>query len=181
VNQSHQAQVLEELTKLHRAIDRRARAIAGHHAGRLNCAPGCAACCRDDLTVFSVEAELIRREQRGVLAHETPHPPGQCPFLSAALTCRIYEQRPYVCRTQGLPLRWIAENDAVPTTEDETRSAVEYRDICPLNAPGPPLEALPPAQCWTLGPWEERLRRLQLRWDDNRLSRVRLRDLFDAR
>jgi hypothetical protein len=181
VNQSHRAQLLEELTRLHLEIDRQARTIAAYHAGRLNCRPGCADCCRDDLTVFAIEAELILRERRELLAHEEPHPPGRCAFLSAMATCRIYEERPYVCRTQGLPLRWVAATDAASPPEGGERAAVEYRDICPLNAAGPPIEKVPEAHCWTLGPWEERLQGLQVRLGGNRLHRVRLRDLFGAR
>jgi Fe-S-cluster containining protein len=81
--------------------------------------------------------------------------------------CRIYAHRPYVCRTQGLPLRWI---------EDEGEEIYEARDICPLNAEGPPLEELPAEECWSIGPFEERLAREQ---KDG--ARVALRSLFDAR
>ena len=35
-----------------------------------------------------------------------PHPPGACAMLDADGACRVYAARPYVCRTQGLPLRW---------------------------------------------------------------------------
>ena len=124
------------------------------------CKLGCKDCCVDALTVFEIEAEEIRRHHPEVLA-SAPHPPGACAFLSAEGACRIYAHRPYVCRTQGLPLRW--------TDED-----VEYRDICPLNDdPSRPIEALAPEECWTLGPVEARLAALQ---PDG--ARIALRALF---
>ena len=90
-----------------------------------------------------------------------------CAFLDAEGACRIYADRPYVCRTQGLPLRWIEEDF------DET---IEYRDICPLNAAGEPVEDLEAADCWTIGPFEEELSMIQAGTGDS--ARVPLRDLF---
>jgi hypothetical protein len=124
----------------------------------------------DDLTVFAIEAERIRRSHRRLLEEGRPHPPGRCAFLDAGGACRVYDDRPYVCRTQGLPLRWIEPTDTI--------DSVEYRDICPLNEDGErPVEKLAVRECWTLGPAEQRLASLQLAWggDDRR---VHLRDLF---
>ena len=123
------------------------------HAARTQCRKGCCVCCVDEITVFEVEAENIRRHHAALLEHGTPHAPGACAFLAEDGVCRIYEHRPYVCRTQGLPLRWIGETDDGQT--------VEYRDICPLNEPGPAIEDLPTEECWTLGPFEEFLAKLQ--------------------
>lgn len=148
------------IEELHQEVDRRAAALAAKHAAKLACARGCSGCCVDNLTVFEVEAERIRRGAAALLASATPHPPGRCAFLGSEGECRIYALRPYVCRTQGLPLRWLVDE-----------AEVEYRDICELN--DVPVETLEPAECWTLGEVEERLARMQR---DGR--RVALRDLF---
>ena len=155
---------------LHDEVDRDAAALAERHRGRLRCGRGCHACCVDDLTVFEVEAERIRAGHAELLRSGRPHPPGACAFLGDAGECRIYPDRPYVCRTQGLPLRWLEEGPG-----DE---AVERRDICPLNEEGEPLEALHPGDCWTIGPVEDRLRRLQETHDGGTGRRVPLRSLF---
>lgn len=127
------------------------------------CRRGCFGCCVDDISVFAVEAQRIQSFAHELLAHGKPHPIGQCAFLGSEGECRIYEVRPYVCRTQGLPLRWIDEE-----------AEAEFRDICPLNDEvAPPIEELREEDCWTLGEFEERLAMLQR---DGR--RVRLRDLF---
>jgi hypothetical protein len=157
----------EGLLALHDEVDRAAEALAERHRARLRCGRGCNACCVDGLTVFEVEAERIRARHAELLRSGRPHPPGACAFLGDAGECRIYPDRPYVCRTQGLPLRWV---------EDD---GVERRDICPLNEAGEPLEALAPGACWTLGPVEERLRILQAAADGDTLRRVALRSLFE--
>jgi hypothetical protein len=168
------ADARNELEGLHEAVDRAAAALAERHRGRLRCGRGCSACCVDGLTVFEVEAERIRVEHGELLRSGRPHPPGACAFLGDAGECRIYPARPYVCRTQGLPLRWLEEG---PGAE-----VVERRDICPLNEAGEPLETLRPEACWTLGPAEERLRRLAGGAGGaggGSLRRVALRDLFE--
>lgn len=153
------------LEALHREVDARARDVAARNAGRLRCARGCASCCTDGLTVLPVEAERIRLEHAELIASGEPHPEGACAFLDAEGACRIYDSRPYVCRTQGLPLRWFEE--------DEHDEIVEQRDICPLNLEGAPLSALADDACWTIGPYEERL--VELGRGDQRIA---LRDLF---
>jgi uncharacterized protein len=123
----------------------------------------------DDLSVFEVEADLIRESHGHLLSHGIPHASSGCAFLSDDGSCRIYDQRPYVCRTQGLPLRWMLD------------AQTEQRDICPLNEEGAvaedSLELLHADDCWTLGPFETRLASLELSRIIPRV-RVLLRSLF---
>lgn len=159
-----------ELQAWHLEVDTQAAEPADHLGDRLRCRTGCTACCRDDITVFTVEAALIRRHFSEFIARDQPHPEGKCAFLSAAGACRIYPHRPYVCRTQGLPLRFF--------DLDRQGLTVEFRDICPINEPGsPPLDQLPEAACWTIGPAEGRLAELQHAFGGH-LRRVTLRSLF---
>jgi uncharacterized protein len=159
------------IAALHDEVDVAARHLHVLHAERLVCRKGCSSCCVDGLSVFEVEAEPIRRNHAQLLATGTPHAEGLCAFLDGDGACRIYDDRPYVCRTQGLPLRWLEERD------EET---VELRDICPLNDEGPPIEELAAEDCWTLGPIEERLARLELaaHAGASGLARTPLRALF---
>jgi len=164
--------IRRELRRIHAEVDAKTEALARRHGARLKCGLGCADCCVDDLTVFAVEADRIQRHCGELLRERSPHPPGRCAFLGQRGECRIYAHRPYVCRTQGLPLRWLEEE-----AEDDW---VEYRDICPLNEEGEPLEDLAENDCWTIGGIEGRLAQLQARAEDGQLRRVRLRYLFDA-
>jgi uncharacterized protein len=164
------------LRHLHAEVDRRAQTLHSRHAARLSCQQGCSGCCVDALTCFEVEADAIARAHPALLAEGIPHPEGRCAFLDEAGACRIYAQRPYVCRTQGLPLRWI---DQVAGSGE----LAEYRDICPLNEDGrgPPVQTLAAEDCFTLGPVEQALGVLQRAVDGGAGRRVPLRALFRRR
>lgn len=172
-------QALRDLRDLHAELDAAAAAVAARVAPRLRCARGCSACCLDDLTVTAVEAERIREAAPALLEDGEPGPLGACAFLDEAGACRVYADRPSVCRTQGLPLRVLYEND-----EDEI---VERRDICPLNLDGgPPLDALDESETWLVGPFELRLSEIDDRFAeavgrDAAAERVPLRSLFRKR
>jgi Fe-S-cluster containining protein len=150
-----EARALAALYDFHREVDGAAARLALKHRARLQCRRGCAACCVDDLSVFEIEAERIRRAQPDLLRDGVPHAAGACAFLGENAECRIYEDRPYVCRTQGLPLRWFDDSNG-----ESSGAVVERRDICPLNDTGVPLVELPDADCWLLGPAEARLAEL---------------------
>jgi len=152
------------VTRFHAVVDELAAKTAEANGNRITCREGCSGCCTDGLTVFEVEADLIVARHQDLLENGEPHGEGACAFLDERGACRIYDSRPYVCRTQGLPLRWIEETEEGPA---------EARDICPLNdETGPPLEELPADRFWTIGPFEERLAG---RGDG---TRVALRELF---
>lgn len=167
------AAVRAPLVRLHRAVDAMTAPLHALHGERLRCARGCSACCVDDLTVFALEAAEIVAHHADLLENAAPHPEGACAFLDAEGACRIYAQRPYVCRTQGLPLRWLEEQDQEP---------VELRDICELNfgdETATPITELPAEQCFTLGPVEARLHEEAER--AGAAERVSLRELFRIR
>jgi Fe-S-cluster containining protein len=155
--------------RLHGVVDELAAPIARVHGARLHCRQGCTGCCADGLSVFAIEAALIARHHGELLAEGEPSAEGACAFLDDAGACRIYAQRPYVCRTQGLPLRWLEQDEEGPA---------EVRDICPLNLEGPALEELAADECWTIGPFEERLAARESAIDGGRGERIALRSLF---
>lgn len=160
----------EKLEEFYEEVDTRAESLSELHSARLNCRKGCSSCCVDEITVFRVEADHIRERHAHLLESGVPHPPGACAFLDDEGACRIYEDRPYVCRTQGLPLRWFDE------LEGQT---VEFRDICPLNEEGPqPVEELEPDDCWTIGEFESRLAAIEVSAHGGTSGRIPLRSLF---
>ena len=170
-SESHPSAALPIIDALHRAVDQATQPLQTEHAHRLSCREGCADCCTDGLTVFEVEAQVIRHHYPELLREGRAHPEGRCAFLNPKGACRVYAHRPYVCRTQGLPLRWL--------DFDEEDELVEYRDICELNDEATPLEELEPESCWTLGAVEEKLRTAQTTESPGDLRRVSLRALFD--
>ena len=162
-------EALQTLDALRGELARETGALHAQHRERLVCRRGCSACCVDEISVFEIEAEAIRRAAPDLLASGKANAPGACAFLDADGACRVYEARPYVCRTQGLPLRWI---------DFEASEPRELRDICELNETGPPIEELDADACWELGPYEARLATLQASLDGGALRRVPLRSLF---
>lgn len=162
---------MKALRALHAEVDDRAARLAAQHAGRMQCRRGCSACCQDDLRVSQVEADLIRAAHSDLLAGGEPAASGGCAFLDEEGACRVYDERPLVCRTQGLPLRVLFE--------DEAEEIVEQRDICPLNLDGgPALESLESDAFWLVGPDELRLFSINERYCGDGSQRVALRDLF---
>ena len=160
---------VHKLNRFYAAIVCRVKHLTDFHADRLQCRRGCSGCCVDNITVWNVEAENIRQNAVHLLL-ENAHENGACAFLDENGGCRIYESRPYVCRTQGLPLRWFDEID---------REIYEFRDICPLNENGAPIEELTENECWTIGEPETHLAELQSEFDNGTMRRILLRELFD--
>lgn len=166
----HERGAHASLRALYRDLDRTVQRLREVHGARLQCAPGCASCCTDKITVSEAEAGHLSARNRELLMREQAGAPGACVFLDDGRRCRIYRDRPYVCRTQGLPLRWLEE--------DERGGIVELRDICPMNNAGIPIEDLPAEACWTIGPVEGQLASIQSRFRNGKRQRVALRDLF---
>ena len=161
---------IEKIQRLFAEVDGSVERLTRYHGDRLACRRGCTGCCLDGLAIFEVEAGPIRENCRDELAR-APHPPGACAFLDTEGACRIYAHRPYVCRTQGLPLRWFSEGD--------DGQFAELRDICELNEAGNPIESLGADSCWLLGPVEEQLAELQVsEGGGGSGGRVYLRALF---
>lgn len=144
------ASTQDKLRVLHQAIDEKVSVLETKHAAFMQCKRGCCDCCQDELTVFEVEASQIRTFLKQTNPNLELHPAGSCAFLHPKdKSCQIYQARPYVCRTQGLPLRFLEETDD---------GLAEFRDICPLNdTPTTPIEELDPQDCWEIGPTESEL------------------------
>lgn len=161
-----------KLENFYEEVDKLTSALSERHSDRLKCKAGCFSCCVDNITVFEVEAEYIKHYHSDLLKGESPHPKGYCAFLNDKGECRIYEHRPYVCRTQGLPLRWLEE------INDE--ELIDMRDICPLNDEGEPIVNLKVEDFWTIGPFEEKLAEIQNEFNNKTFgkNRIELRSLF---
>ena len=127
---------LDKYRRLVRRLDQHCEAVSAHHAKDLACAPGCAACCHRQLSVFAIEAEQIRRwlTAQGLAPFESDvtrsfgspslllaTDDAPCAFLDAAGRCRIYPVRPVICRSHGLPVALADESGGL------------RGDCCPLN------------------------------------------------
>lgn len=160
---------LKKLKLFYAEIELATKQLTDIHANRLQCRRGCANCCVDEVTVWNIEAENIRHTNQAFLLAEKPNENGGCAFLDQNGACRIYESRPYVCRTQGLPLRWF---------DDVDQEIYEFRDICPLNETDEPIEEIEADKCWTIGEPETQLAALQNEFESGKMRRIGLRELF---
>lgn len=159
---------IDRIEKLYTIIQQVSDELEKTHLPRMQCRKGCFSCCVDDIDVFGIEAENIRSKYPEVLK-QSPNAPGMCAFLDKEGACRIYDARPFVCRTHGLPLRSIME---------ENNKWFEIRDICPLNENGPALENMDEKLLFFTNPFEEALAQLQLEKDSGKMERVNLREMF---
>jgi Fe-S-cluster containining protein len=88
--------------------------VAGRYGGQIKCGPGCADCCRRIITLYPFEidrmmaaaAELDEAELEEVIRRARRadnDPEAACPLLRED-RCLIYQARPVICRTHGLPM-----------------------------------------------------------------------------
>lgn len=166
--------LIEELEKFYSEVEKVKIKLEYLNKNNLNCKKGCSACCIDGITVFEIEAEYIfaksRSLKRSLKLENAGNKNGKCVFLNDENECLIYEFRPYVCRTQGLPLRWI--------DFDENDELVEFRDVCPLNYQGKSIEKLNEKYFWEIGPFERKLSDLQVKYFNNG-NRIEVRKLYE--
>lgn len=134
---------LREYDALVARIDEFGQAVAERRSDDMQCGPGCTACCHVTLTVSPVEAAAIRR-LLSRSATEVPDPRDEhderCAMLDDHGRCSIYEARPLVCRTQGLPLRYPQGTIPEEALLGRARSGSDEVTWCPLN-----FESSPPA------------------------------------
>ncbi len=134
------------LRRLHDKVDSFFAQIVDKHGQHLSCRTGCSSCCQQTISLFPVELEPIREatrtlpeEQKERLADRLGSPisaqsPDErpCPLLEDE-RCLVYEARPIICRTHGLPV-----------LVERTESGPPERDVCPLNfTEGLDIEQLP--------------------------------------
>lgn len=160
---------LKNIVDFYELLDEKIKITEEINKDILNCKKGCSGCCIDEISVFLIEADNIKMHINQINRVELLNEENKCVFLDVENKCAIYEQRPYVCRTQGLPLKWIEE--------DENENYLEYRDICPINEEKILVENLNSEDMWLIGPFEESLRQLQITKYNN-LNRIKLKEIL---
>lgn len=113
-------QASEALVVLRARVDDHFDQALSRSADAMQCRAGCDQCCHVRLSVFSVEAarisrvlsELSRRDpdlrQKIRERAKDPRFAHSCPMLIDS-RCAIYDERPLICRSHGLPVAHAGE------------------------------------------------------------------------
>jgi len=90
-------------------IDRHTTSLENVHQKHMKCKNGCDLCCID-FRIFPIEYHFILNEIKNE-NHDLGKPSKNdvCAFLKNH-SCTIYNQRPIMCRTHGLPLIYANDN-----------------------------------------------------------------------
>jgi Fe-S-cluster containining protein len=131
---------LRQYLELRSRVDEKFTEIQTAYSSEMVCRAGCHSCCKPGLTVSELEAaaitDFLNRSPESLARakaadSENPHKGKRCSFLDGSGSCTIYEARPVVCRSHGVPLQ-------VSVKEDQ-----KVRDVCPLNFKTSALSELP--------------------------------------
>jgi uncharacterized protein len=137
---------LENYKQLTTRVDALCNAIEAAMGGQITCSEGCSSCCTS-ITVFPVEAAAMRealenlpdQQAEKIHRHIAEHADDErCPLLLHH-RCMLYESRPIICRTHGLPIIYTADgqrnSDCCPLnlTETESVSGSSVVDLDKLN------------------------------------------------
>jgi Fe-S-cluster containining protein len=131
----------EHLVSLRARVDQHFAQAVARTPTQFACRAGCDACCHQRFSVFEVEAAPIRNalarieredpEARRRIRERGLDPNERACALLIDGRCTVYEQRPLICRSHGLPIG-VRESD-------EPGSALRV-DCCPLNFNSPEAE-----------------------------------------
>lgn len=107
------------LVQLRAAVQDHFEQALQRQPGAMQCKEGCSGCCKPGLSVFGLEAAKIRESlvalsqnapalrdtvrRQGHRALEDPDSVSHCPLLVND-RCAVYEERPLICRSHGLPI-----------------------------------------------------------------------------
>lgn len=130
--------MLEKYRELAAKIDGFFARVAARHGAEMQCAAGCSACCRQRLTITGVEAAAIvawartrpAAERAAIAAAAASGAADACSALGPDGRCRIYEARPLVCRSHGVPVRMKSPR-GLPVVESCT---LNFRSAGPAAA-----------------------------------------------
>ena len=110
--------MLRSLKSLCTRIDRFSASVRARYGDQMDCRTGCTDCCLAGLTLVMIEAVSIGvahgidaeriHLQAGQPCLQTE---GRCHLLNNDDLCTIYEERPLICRTHGLPLDYSDTDD----------------------------------------------------------------------
>ena len=125
-------QLLSRYRQLTRRVDAFFADVFERQREHMECATGCSDCCHVDLTLTSIEAAAIADalattpRESGAKQNVAAARSARCVALGDDNRCKIYEHRPLVCRSHGIPVQ-VGQSD----TDD--RHHLPVIQVCPRN------------------------------------------------
>lgn len=169
-----QQAALQNYRALLAKVDAKFAEIHGKYEQSMRCARGCYTCCAPHLTVSPIEQAAIRAHfdahpdalaKARAVERQDPHAGGHCTFLDEKGHCSIYEARPIVCRSHGVPLKVKIE---IPRKKETV-------SVCPFNLEDEDILNLPASDYISLDTLNTILALINRQWDaDGKLPRVPL-------
>ncbi len=98
-------QAEKKYIELRESIDKLSNQLHSLHKNHMQCKKGCDLCCMD-YEIFPIEFDPIKNSIKRTNIRVEPSIDGSCIFLKDHV-CQIYEHRPIICRTHGLPLLFM--------------------------------------------------------------------------
>ena len=110
-------------------VQEKTQEIEQRNTSSIVCKKGCSGCCRSGLSVSPIEFDfissfLVERPETLKEALEAESDlrksPGSCGFLTLSGSCSIYEVRPIICMSHGIPIQAKVDEQIL-------------KSVCPLN------------------------------------------------
>lgn len=120
MNYKKNSKLFKEYWQLRDSLNREIEKLVSLHSNNLKCKSGCSDCC---LTLSLLPIEFFAIKQR-IENSATFDKRKSCGFLNNDGACSIYNDRPLICRSHGLPIAYLDDE------QDEPVNLVSY---CPLN------------------------------------------------
>ncbi len=96
---------IKKYLQLRTQVDQLTEQLASKHQKHMACKKGCDLCCMD-YDVFPIEFEAMKEALKDQAVDTQASIIGNCIFLKDHV-CQIYEHRPIICHTHGLPLLFM--------------------------------------------------------------------------
>ncbi len=108
----HEKDPLARLSDLANAVDEDFAKIQARRGTCMQCRAGCTDCCRARLSVTHVEAAFFQSglarlpdaERKELAQRARDKAREMCPALDPEGRCQLYDARPLICRSFGVPL-----------------------------------------------------------------------------
>ena len=117
--------------ELRASIDKFSDQLHKLHKKHMKCQKGCDHCCMD-YEIFPIEFDHIKKSIEDQAIETTVSQDGSCIFLKDHV-CQIYDHRPIICRTHGLPLLFMNDNQWELSACELNFTEFDDEDFTPEN------------------------------------------------